>query len=40
MINFETAKEKVVQYANERWGKTHKKEYIFNEEAEIIEKET
>lgn len=40
MIDFETAKEKVVEYANERWGKVHKKEYIFNEEAEIIEKDS
>ncbi len=40
MIDFEIAKEKVVQYANKRWGKVHKKDYVFNEEAEIIEKET
>jgi hypothetical protein len=40
MIDFETAKEKVVQYANEKYGKTHKKEYVFDEKTPVIEKQS
>jgi len=40
MIDLRTAKDKVVEYANERWGKRHKIEYVFNDKVPLIEQQT
>jgi hypothetical protein len=40
MLNIEQAIEIVVEYANKRWGSVHNEEYVFDNEREVIEKET
>lgn len=40
MIELQSAIKKVIEYANERWGKSHEKEYVYKEDMEIIDKDS